>query len=272
MIDRRHALALALVLGCARPGAPTSAPSEPVQEDLSSSAPASPEPASEDVSSAGAALEPAPERRPAEAPVEAVEVAASDPKPVATTEAPEDDVPRFELGEERPPEPVAVVVRDDASPRDAGAPDSSSKRIPGGVPGGVPQGHLGGRPTGPKGGVVGGVEGSQRPGRCSVFDKRCVDLKAPDLADYALYTPQPKREELEAARGADTPDVVRAFIGVCVNAQGKVERAAPLLKGREPALTKLLVQTVKKWRYKPYMKDGKPVQVCFYQPFEIKYA
>jgi TonB family protein len=72
----------------------------------------------------------------------------------------------------------------------------------------------------------------------------------------ATSAPDPKFPELPA--DAEPRGTVVMLIGI--NGKGRVE-AVRVLHSDEPAFEKTAVATVKKWKFKPAEKDGRPVPV-----------
>ena len=84
------------------------------------------------------------------------------------------------------------------------------------------------------------------------FDTVTTGIKPPK----AISTPDPKYPDLP--QDADPRGTVVLLIGV--NAKGHVGPVR-VLRSDEPAFEKTALETVKKWKFKPAQKAGRPVPV-----------
>jgi len=129
---------------------------------------------------------------------------------------------------------------------------------------GKDDGQEGGVKGGVAGGVVGGVVGAPPPqnnGPKMVNAQIARQQLAidPNLDQYKVSLPPPL-----ARTGMKFSAVVR----ICVSAQGTVTEVK-LLKGADPAIDSQIPTVLGRWRYRPYMIDGKPVPFCFPLRYDV---
>jgi TonB family protein len=96
------------------------------------------------------------------------------------------------------------------------------------------------------------------PEKIKEFEEGAV--KATDAIDPPKLVRKVDPVYPEAARRAGKMDTV--ILNVRTDKEGEVERVL-VLKGKYPDLNMAAVEAVKKWRYKPYIKDGDPQPVVF---------
>ena len=116
----------------------------------------------------------------------------------------------------------------------------------GGVPGGVPGGQMGG--------VLGGIIDSTSTSPKIATPQR-VRVSAGVAEANVLRRVEPAYSPL-AKQARIQGDVV---LRVVINQQGEVENLV-VLSGH-PLLVQAAIDAVKQWRYRPYLLDGKPVEV-----------
>lgn len=89
--------------------------------------------------------------------------------------------------------------------------------------------------------------------------ERAADLfKAAGITmPTCVYCPNP--DYTDEARAAKTQGDVK--FDVVIDEQGKAKRIA-LIQGDSYGLTTRALEAIRKWQFKPAMKDGKPVTVC----------
>lgn len=125
-------------------------------------------------------------------------------------------------------------------------------------------GKEGGVQGGVAGGVVGGVVGAPPPQNNG---PRMVNAQIarqqlaidPNADFYKVSLPPPL-----ARTGMKFSAVVR----ICVSAQGTVSEVK-LLRGADPAIDSQIPTVLGRWRYRPYMIDGKPVPFCFPLRYDV---
>jgi periplasmic protein TonB len=121
-------------------------------------------------------------------------------------------------------------------------------------------GQEGGVAGGVKGGVVGGVVGAPAgPRMLPPQVGRLQLLIDPEDPRYKVSLPPPL-----ARAGMSFSAVLR----VCVSAQGTVTEVK-ILRGADPAIDPQIPQVLGRWRYRPYMLDGRPIPFCYMLRYEI---
>jgi protein TonB len=139
------------------------------------------------------------------------------------------------------------MIREDEAP-----PDLSGGGVPGGVPGGIPGGQLGG--------VIGGIL-SSTPNAAAV---------------PKLVAPVPTKR-IRVSQGVTEGRLIQKIeptyppLARSARIQGQVVLAAIISKSGEiqnlvlvsghPLLVPATLEAVKKWRYRPYLLNGEPVEV-----------
>jgi len=125
-------------------------------------------------------------------------------------------------------------------------------------------GQEGGVKGGVAGGVVGGVVGAPPPQNngpkmVNALIARQQLAIDPNADPYKVTLPPPL-----ARTGMKFSAVVR----ICVSAQGAVSEVK-LLRGADPAIDSQIPTVLGRWRYRPYMIDGKPVPFCFPLRYDV---
>ena len=118
-----------------------------------------------------------------------------------------------------------------------------------GVPDGSDQGKVGGEIGGALHGITGGITFPD-DGRVHISLNESLPL-LPLSQDYPLYPDEAKK------KGLEDQVVVRYVIGK----NGRVIDVQILDHAREPMFDKVTVEAIKQWRFRPMIKDGKPVEV-----------
>ncbi len=124
---------------------------------------------------------------------------------------------------------------------------------PGPVLPGVPDGSDLGKTEGQAGGEVHGITGGVAfpdDGRVHISLNESLPL-LPISQEYPLYPEEGKKKQLE------DQVIVRYVIGK----NGRVTDVQILDHARDPMFDKVTVEAIKQWRFRPMMKDGKPVEV-----------
>jgi protein TonB len=181
------------------------------------------------------------------------------PPPPAGGEV-EEEEEEEEIPEEE--EPIEELLQPDDKPKDIPDEKKSSGAIPKGVPGGMP------------GGVPGGVPGGAAGIKTKSTDKGAV-TKQPLSAvmAQAVFTPDPDDKLLQATKAARFDkrdgDNITSF---CIDTNGKVVDVKTKQKfPNDPQVDKIIADTVKKWRFKPFVVGSKPVKTCSERKFRIKF-
>ncbi|HYM61029.1 MAG TPA: TonB family protein [Thermoanaerobaculia bacterium] len=162
----------------------------------------------------------------------------------------------------RPPDPqqiVAPTVIPDVIPLVPDTPiQTADKGVPAGVEGGVEGGVVGGIFDGVKGGEVGGSLGGTPGG---IIDKklenRVVIERDKHLPLFPLSQVYPIYPEEARLRNIEGSLVVRYVIGT----DGRVKEVTVVDHAEKKIFEDAAVKAIRYWRFRPLMKDGKPVEV-----------
>jgi protein TonB len=146
----------------------------------------------------------------------------------------------------RIPQKVQVIKEEDAPP-----PMPATGGVIGGVPGGVPGGQLGG--------VIGGIitaasNLSAVPKLVPVAPKR-VRVSQGVTQGMLVYRLEPAYPQIARMARIAGSVVLTAVIAK----NGEIENLT-LVSGH-PMLAPAAIEAVKKWRYRPYLLNGEPVEV-----------
>ncbi|WP_437720672.1 energy transducer TonB [Sorangium sp. So ce861] len=193
-----------------------------------------------------------------EAPPPAPEPAPAPPPPPAEAPAPRPAAPR------RPalvaPTAVPTEAPAEADPSEAKASDEGTYDEPGGAPGGVPGGVPGGTGTA----AVTAAPPPPPPPPPPPQPKGPIHLPENGTPPVALSNPQPSVPEAALSAGIEATVVVR-FV---VTETGEVTNVT-IVRGH-PLFNDTVLATVKAWRYKPAIAEGRPVSVWRTVPFRFK--
>ncbi len=179
----------------------------------------------------------------------------------------EEEIPEEEVPEE---EIVQPDEEPDKVPDAKKSPGKKGHKIPGGVPGGVP----GGIPGGVVGGVLGGQLGGQLGGVATKKDPAKVGAPEPInvVKQNAIYDPDPDPAKLAGTKAFMFDK--RGGTGkvkFCVDTNGKTVNVKTSKKfPGDPKVDQILRDTVKKWRFKPFMAAGKKRKVCSEMAFKLE--
>ena len=90
-----------------------------------------------------------------------------------------------------------------------------------------------------------------------------------ELRGHGIYTPDPDSRKIAAVRVPANAGSIR--VAYCVARTGKVTnvRVTRRRGQRNPKIDAIVVDTVKRWRFKPVIEDGKPVERCASADFGI---
>lgn len=130
------------------------------------------------------------------------------------------------------------------------------------------EGEEGGQEGGVVGGVVGGIVGGTAPPPPKSTGPKLLTTKAghsllavnPQVRPYKVNVP-----EEYVARG----DEYVAQIRICVNAQGTVS-SVKILKPSIPVIDLQIPQVIPRWKYKPYLLNGKPTDFCYPMNYRVR--
>jgi len=128
--------------------------------------------------------------------------------------------------------------------------------------GATDDGQEGGVKGGVAGGVVGGVVGAPvntAPKMLTAQIGRALLLIDPNKDPYVVNLPPP----LVRANVKFTADVY-----ICVSAEGRVTNVK-VVRGADPSIDPQIPVVLGRWRYRPYMIDGKPTPFCWPLRYQI---
>lgn len=159
------------------------------------------------------------------------------------------------------PKPKAIVVPKEtpkAEPEPEPAEEESEED----------EGEDGGQEGGVVGGVVGGIVGGTAPPPPKSVGPKLLTTKAghsllainPQVRPYKVNIP-----EEYVARGDEYVTQIR----ICVNAQGNVS-SVKILKPSISAIDLQIPQVIPRWKYKPYLLNGKPTDFCYPMNYRVR--
>jgi protein TonB len=130
------------------------------------------------------------------------------------------------------------------------------------------EGEEGGQEGGVVGGVVGGIVGGTAPPPPKSTGPKLLTTKAghsllainPQVRPYKVNIP-----EEYVARGDEYVSQIR----ICVNAQGTVS-SVKILKPSISVIDLQIPQVIPRWKYKPYLLNGKPTDFCYPMNYRVR--
>ena len=143
------------------------------------------------------------------------------------------------------PQKVQMIKEEEAPP-----PMMATGGVVGGVPGGIPGGQLGGV----IGGIVNAANSAAVPKFIPVVPQR-VRISQGVTKGLLIHRVEPTYPPL--ARSARVQGEV--ILSAVIDADGQIQNLQ-LVSGH-PMLVPSAIEAVKKWRYKPYLLNGSPVEV-----------
>jgi protein TonB len=146
----------------------------------------------------------------------------------------------------RIPQKVQMVKEDDAPP-----PMSASGGVVGGVPGGIPGGQLGGV----IGGIVSATSNLSAVPRFVPQAPTRVRISQGVTRGLLIHRQEPPYPPMAKAARVQGEVVLTAIISTT----GEIQNLQ-LVSGH-PMLVPAALESVRQWRYKPYLLDGQPVEV-----------
>jgi protein TonB len=87
----------------------------------------------------------------------------------------------------------------------------------------------------------------------------------------ALFSPDPERSALAAARTDTSPNPLEVDIAFCVGTNGKTFDALVVGNNPDVVLTKVVLDTIQRWRFKPFVQAGKTIPICSRAIFVIEF-
>ncbi len=89
----------------------------------------------------------------------------------------------------------------------------------------------------------------------------------------SIYNPDPDNKKLQATKAAKfdkRPGVVK--VKFCVGTSGKTKGVKVIKKyPHDPQVNRICSDTVAKWRFKPKIVGGKPIETCSKVTFDIRF-
>jgi protein TonB len=139
------------------------------------------------------------------------------------------------------------MIREDETP-----PDLSGGGVPGGVPGGIPGGQLGG--------VIGGILSSTSnaaavPKLLAPVPTKRIRISQGVTEGRLIQKIEPQYPTLARAARIQGQVVLAAII----SKSGEIQNL--VLVSGHPLLVPSALEAVKRWRYRPYLLNGEPVEV-----------
>lgn len=130
------------------------------------------------------------------------------------------------------------------------------------------EGEEGGEEGGVAGGVVGGVVGGTAPPPPTSTGPKLLSTKAghsllainPQVRPYKVNVP-----EEYVARGDEFVSQIR----ICVAADGSVA-SVKILKPSISVIDLQIPQVIPRWRYKPYLVEGRPTPFCYAMNYRVR--
>jgi protein TonB len=150
-----------------------------------------------------------------------------------------------------------TLVQPKEHPEEKPKPEEPEKSEEKDEEGATDDGQEGGVKGGVAGGVVGGVIGAplqnSAPKMLTAQVGRALLLINPNEDPYIVRLPPP----LVRAKAKFT-----ALVYICVSAEGRVT-SAKLVRSVDPAIDPQIPTVLGRWRYRPYMVDGRPTPFCW---------
>lgn len=140
------------------------------------------------------------------------------------------------------PQKVQMIKEDEAPP-----PSMAASGVVGGVPGGVPGGQMGG--------IIGGIVSSTPMAVPKVATPQRVRVSSGVSTGLLISHPQPAYPPL--ARQARIQGTV--ILQAEISKTGDIQNLR-LVSGH-PMLAPAAIEAVKRWKYKPYLLNGEPVEI-----------
>lgn len=130
------------------------------------------------------------------------------------------------------------------------------------------EGEEGGQEGGVAGGVVGGVVGGVAPPPPKSTGPKLVSARVGNnlLAINPRVRPYKVQVDEELI---ERGDVKSATVRICVSAQGTV-KSVQIIKRSIPPIDAQLPTVIGRWKYKPYIVDGKPAEFCYPMLYTVK--
>lgn len=92
-----------------------------------------------------------------------------------------------------------------------------------------------------------------------------------ELKSYALYTPDPPVREFQQAKPSEGQGPWRIRVGFCIDEVGITRDLEILDSSGDDGLDEIGLNTVRKWRFRPWQVDGRPTTVCSSVKFTVSF-
>lgn len=87
-----------------------------------------------------------------------------------------------------------------------------------------------------------------------------------------VYTPNPSEDELLATAAAAIGQDGMSVIGFCVDTAGRTVDVHVIYGFLwDPAVDEILLRTIKKWRFLPFIMNGRPTKICTSRMFRLRF-
>lgn len=97
-------------------------------------------------------------------------------------------------------------------------------------------------------------------------------LELKQMMGHAIYTPDPSAIELYQSKAAQLKKDGASVIAFCVTTEGEVSDVRVIQKfPHDPEIDAILADTIERWRFKPFIIDGRPAKVCTTRTFNLKF-
>ncbi len=85
-----------------------------------------------------------------------------------------------------------------------------------------------------------------------------------DVMHNAIYVPDPPKRELQETNTVRTTKASgHNMTRFCVSSSGKPTRVRTIIAfPDDPDIDRICLDTVSKWRFKPFLADGKAIEIC----------
>lgn len=114
------------------------------------------------------------------------------------------------------------------------------------------------------------------PAPAQPSDDKSSDWPAWVLADCTPASqmepgPQARHRRSPVIQASWFPDGLRTMVvfRLEVTPQGELGRVAYLPTDTDPRIVKAIMQSLKRWKFKPGLRQGQPVTACFEQPYDL---
>ena len=87
-----------------------------------------------------------------------------------------------------------------------------------------------------------------------------------------VYMPDPEPTKIQAALPPGHTDPLRIRVDFCISTTGKVTDVKAVGDESAPKVGAVLVDTIRKWRFKPFIVNGEPIKACTQRTFTISFG